>query len=214
MYPINNLEGIVIKESHLIDSHAIIFLFVKPSDENAENIISKFNYLHYKSKKFCSIYLIGYSEYKNQSYDDLEEVTGINHTTWYYSDQCFIDVCDKLENRLKNWRYSGEPEMIILQNSSSAPNGHALDFRNYNYIDINYGIQHSYIDSFSRFMERIIRACKSETEASRIVTKANITRLNCRRIVELAIDSDVKLPAPVKRILKDKAFFKTFKDGT
>ena len=31
-----------------------------------------------------------------------------------------------------------------------------LDFRYYNYIDINYGIENKYIDTFPRFMERFI----------------------------------------------------------
>ena len=213
MYPTNNIEGIKEQEEQLEGSHAIIFLFVKPSDENAENIIKKFNYLHHKSKKYCSIYLIGYSSYEACQYDDLEEVTGVNNTVWYYSDQCFIDACENLGNRLKNWRYSGEPEMIILQNSSSLPNGKTVDFRNYSYIDINYGIQHSYIDSFPRFMERILNACKSETEATKVIKNANYSRLNCRKIVEAAIDLNTKLPAPVKRILKDKAFYKSFRDA-
>ena len=50
MYPANNIDGIVEQERMLDGSHAIILLFVKPSDDNADNIIKKFNYLHYKSK--------------------------------------------------------------------------------------------------------------------------------------------------------------------
>ena len=146
-------------------------------------------------------------------YKDAEEVKGINQTKWYYSDQCFVETCDMLKKRLKNWSYSGEPEMIILQNSSALPGGKILDFRNYNYIDINYGIQHNYIDSFPRFMERIINACKSETEATNVVRLANCKRLSCRKIIELAIESDKKLPKPIKKILKDKAFYKSYRDA-
>ena len=68
MYPINNIHSIKYQESQLEGNHAILLLFVKPSDDNAESIIKKFNYLHYKSKKYCSIYLIGYSPYLNDTY--------------------------------------------------------------------------------------------------------------------------------------------------
>ena len=136
MYPINNINGIKEREDKLEGSHAIILLFVKPSDDNADAIIKRFNYLHYRSKEFCSIYLIGYSQGFSERYSDTEQVIGVDHITWEYSDQCFIEVCNQLERRLKNWSYCGEPEMIILQNSSSMPNGSSMDFRAYNYIDI------------------------------------------------------------------------------
>ena len=68
MYPVNNIDGIKDQESQLKGSHAIILLFVKPSDDNADSIIKKFNYLHYKSKQCCSIYLIGYSQYFYEKY--------------------------------------------------------------------------------------------------------------------------------------------------
>ena len=103
--------------------------------------------------------------------------------------------------------------MIILQNTSESEGGTCMDFRNYNYIDINYGIQKRYIDSFPRFMERIIMACKSETEARQVVSKANMKRINGRRIIELAISYDSKIPSPIKRIINDKFFFKSYKNA-
>lgn len=86
-----------------------------------------------------------------------------------------------------------------------------MDFRNYNYIDINYGISKGYIDSFPRFMERVINACRSETEAQAIVNHANRKRLNGRKIIQKAIEADNKLPAPIKDIINDKLFFKSYK---
>ena len=211
MYPVNNISGIKEQESRLEGSHAIILLFVKPSDDNADSIIKKFNYLHYRSKQYCSIYLVGYSQYFYEKYMDAQQVGGIDNTTWYYSDQCFIEVCEQLEKRLKHWTYSGEPEMIILQNSSSLVDGKLLDFRFYNYIDINYGIQKGYIDSFPRFMERRINACRYETDAQAVIDIANRKRLNSRKIIELALEADTKLPAPIRKIIADKAFFKSYK---
>ena len=211
MYPVNDIKGILEQEKELEGSHAIILLFVKPSDENADNIIKKFNYLHYRSKSYCSIYLVGYSLDFFEKYHDTQMVVGVNNTTWYYSDECFVDVCEQLGNRLKHWRYCGEPEMIILQNSSTFEGGCTLDFRHYHYIDINYGIEQGYIDSFARFMERIIDACRSEVDASAAIVVANRRRLNGRKIIEMAIQECPRLPSPVKRILKDKLFFKSAK---
>ena len=211
MYPVNNIDGIKMQEEELEGSHAIILLFVKPSDDNADSIIKKFNYLHYKSKEYCSIYLIGYSQYFYEKYTDAQDIPGTDNTMWQYSDQCFIEVCEQLERRLKHWTYSGEPELIILQNSSSYENGATLDFRNYHYIDINYGIEKGYIDSFPRFMERIIKACRSETDARSVVSLANRKRLNGRTIIEKAIESNSRIPAPVKDIIRDVNFFKTYR---
>ena len=101
--------------------------------------------------------------------------------------------------------------MIILQNSSSLVDGKLLDFRFYNYIDINYGIQKGYIDSFPRFMERMINACRYETDAQAVINIANRKRLNSRKIIELALEADTKLPAPIRKIIADKAFFKSYK---
>ena len=101
--------------------------------------------------------------------------------------------------------------MIILQNSSSLVDGKLLDFRFYNYIDINYGIQKGYIDSFPRFMERMINACRYETDAQAVSDIANRKRLNSRKIIELALEADMKLPAPIRKIIADKAFFKSYK---
>lgn len=211
MYPLNNICGIESQERQLEGSHAIILLFVKPSDVNAQEIIGNINYLHHRSKGYCSIYLIGYARNMYDQYPDVQEIVGINNEKWQYSDQCFIEVCDQLEKRLKHWTYSGEPEMILLQNSSSLKGGRILDFRNYNYIDINYGIQKAYIDSFQKFMERILRACRSETEARNVVSAAERKRLNSRKIVELAMGYDTRLPEPVKKIIKNKTFFKSYR---
>lgn len=213
MYPTNNISGIMEQESNLEGNHVIILLFVKPSDVNADSIIRQFNYLHYKSKKYCSIYLIGYSLGFSYRYSDIEKVIGVDHTVWEYSDQCFVEVCEQLEERLKNWAYCGEPEMIILQNSSSLEKGTVLDFRAYNYIDINYGIKKGYIDSFPRFMERFINACRSETVASAAVAAANRRRFNSRKLIERALEADSKLPEPLKDVIADKAFFKSYRSA-
>lgn len=87
----------------------------------------------------------------------------------------------------------------------------ALDFRNYNYIDINYGIQKGYIDSFERFMQRLLTACQKEVEGYKAIGEANKKRLKPRNVLEMAIEMMPKLPKTVKLILKDKLFYKSSK---
>ena len=211
MYPINDSKGINEQESQLEGRHVIVLLFIKPSDYGANNYIEQFNYIHYKSKGYCSIYLVGYSLGFDSSYLDVQEIKGIDNQRWQYSDRCFIDVCNELEDRLSKWRYSGEPEMIILQNKSPERTRDNLDFRNYYYLDINYGIKKGYIDSFPRFMERFLQSCKESVTAKDAVTHPERSRIKTRNIVELAIENCPKLPAPVKQIMQDGVFFKSYK---
>ncbi len=210
MIPINNFKGIEKQESKIKDKHVIIFLLVKPSDRGAKNIIDKFNYLHYLSDKYCSIYPIGYSK-DFFYYEDIQTIKGVNNEKWFYSDQCFIEFCGDLSQKLKGWDYSGEPELIILQNRLVDEYSTPLDFRNYNYIDINYGVQKGYIDSFERFMQNLLIACRKEVEAYKAINEVNKKRLKPRNVIERTIENTPKLPKAVKFILKDKLFYKSYK---
>ena len=211
MLPINNIAGIEKQEEKKEGNHVIAFLLVKPSDDGAESYIKKFNYWHQRSKEYCSIYLLGYSKKFNEKYQDIEYVKGINNQIWEYSDECFSETCDELKERIKKWNYSGEPELIVLQNSSSVKPRSYLDFSNYVCIDVNYGISKGYIDSFARFMEHFIDACKREVSATSAISIIQKKKMSPRRIIEVTIDSIPKLPEPVSEILKDEVFFRTCK---
>jgi len=207
MYPIYDIDGIEKIERDIEEQHVVIFLIVKPQDENADEFIENINYWHKLSKRYCSIYMLGYSEDFSGSYSDAKEIKGVDNGKWEYSDSCFIEVRENLEKRLKNWRYSGTPELIVLQNKPSSQN--PLDFNPYNYIDINYGLEHEYIDSISRFMERLIRACESEVTASAAVK--NASKIKIRTVLETAIETCDRLPKPAKDIISNRLFFKTSK---
>lgn len=209
MYPIYDIKGIEEIEKEIEEQHVVIFLIVKPHDKNADEFIDKLNYWHQLSERYCSIYMLGYSESFLGAYSDAKEVSGIGNRQWEYSDTCFIEVRKNLEKRLKNWRYSGTPELIVLQNKPSSRN--PLDFSSYNYIDIDYGLEHQYIDSVSRFMERLIRACESEVTSKAAIKSANRKRIKPRTFLENAIENCDKLPIPAKKIIKDNLFFKTSK---
>ena len=143
MFPVNNIQGIELQEKQIEGQHVVVLLFVKPSDNDAKAILNKLNYWHHLSARYCSIYMVGYSNGFCGQYADVETIKGIDNHEWEYSDACFIEVCRSLKKRLKNWHYSGEPEMIILKNNMSSSSKSILDFRCYNYIDINYGIENN-----------------------------------------------------------------------
>lgn len=213
MYPIHDLEGIEEIESRIEGNHIVILLIVKPQDENADEIIRNFNYLHELSGKFCTIYPIGYSEDFDGKYPDAIPVQGVGRAMWEYSDACFIKVYKQLKNRLKHWNYSHEPELIILKNSSANENGKTLDFRGYNYIDINYGVKEGYIRSFSNFLGMLIQACEAEVEPQKAVANVRVKSLSCRRIIEEALKTEWSKPNVVRRILKDATFFKSYRNA-
>ena len=206
MIPVNNFKGIINQESNSIDNHIIILLLVKPSDNTSQEIIPKFNYFHKKSGNYCNIYPIGYSEGFTYDYKDVIKVKGVDNKNWQYSDHCFIEFIDDISNRLKSWRYVEDVQVVILQN---AVYGEAskLDFTNYLSIDINYGINNGYIESFAKFMGYLIEASKSEVRAKNAVKKANKLRYSYKSILEAAISLVPKLPKSVKHILKDRTFY-------
>lgn len=209
MYPIYNIEGIEKIERDTKEKHVVIFLLIKPHDKNAAEFISRFNYWHQLSDRYCSIYLLGYSQDFFGKYNDYVIVNGIENGNFQYSDKCFIEVREQLEKRLTNWQYSGDPELIVLQNNPSSRN--PLDFSSYNYIDINYGLEHEYIDSISRFMERVIISSRKEVTSKDLISSANRKRLKPSNVIESAIEKCDKLPYPAKKIIKDRLFFKTSK---
>lgn len=186
MYAVNTYDEIVKKEKELDDKHIIVLLFVRPSLQGTNEIIDEFNYLHYNSSKYCSIYAVGYTNDSSVcSNKDYKKISGVSGVDWYYSDRAFVNFKNSLENRLK-WKYSGDIEVIVLQ---SNPEGkHILNFQNFIAIDVNYGIRNEYIDSFPRFMESLIRSSKSEVSATDAVVKANKSRYSLKNIVLNSIE--------------------------
>ena len=198
----NNMKNMELNESKVEERHVIALLLLKPEDTMADHIIGKLNYFHHRSGRYVNIYVPGYSVEPDSSFNDIVSIKGPNNTTWYYSDVCFINVIDELNQRLSKWEYSGEPELIILQNN---PNGKRskLDFSHYYCIEIDYGINNGFIRSFEYFMEQFIKACKSAVTSDEAVNKMLIKRLKPRSIVKetLAISGNVD-KIPNKELMK------------
>ena len=184
----------------------VILLFVRPNIDGAINIIKEFEYIHYNSGKYCSVYAVGYTNNFEKSKDESFKKVNIDlDTEWYFSIKEFTEFKNKLENRI-NWNYSGETEILILQNNPTSSN--ALNFQNYVAIDVNKGIREGYIDSFQRFMESLIRTAKTQITAKEAIRNMSLKRISIKDIISESINDCKKIPTPVKRIIKDNLFYR------
>lgn len=206
MFAVNTYEEIEKREKELNKKHIVILLFVRPSLPNADDIINEFEYIHYNSGEYCSIYAVGYTNDCFLVNEDRTyyRITSVDSSQWYFSNKAFVEFKDNLENRLK-WKYSGNAEMIILQSNPLGNN--ILNFQNYISLDINCGLKRGYLDTFNKFMESLIRNSKKNTEVLSVSWELSKERIKIKDILIETIDDCKKVPTPVKKILKDNLFF-------
>lgn len=206
MFAASTYGEIVECEKHIENKEIVVFLFVKPSSEDAMNIIREFEYIHYNSYKYCSIYAIGYSNNPEKQADKhYRKVSEILNCDWYFSNKAFVQFKNNLENRIK-WKYSGETEVIVLQNN---PGGNdPLNFTNYVAIDVNKGLREGYIDSFQKFMESLVRSARGAVTAKEAMSEIRKSRVSMKEIIVEAIDDSKKIPNPAKQIIKDRLFYR------
>ena len=203
MYAVFSYEQIEANERRLNEYHIVVLLFVRPSVPGAQSIIKEFSYLHHNTKRYCSVYAVGYTN-DPERFKSPVSVDGVDSEKWYYSDEEFVEFKRRLEKRIK-WKYSGENELLVLK--SNPLGASVLNFQNYVAININEGLRKEYISSYSSFMEKLIEASRSYTDARGAVGKAS--RLSVRQLTELAIKESKRLPGPIREVLKNRLFFKT-----
>lgn len=206
MFAASTYEEIVNYERCIENMEIVVFLFVKPTTQHAIDIIQEFEYIHYNSAKYCSIYAIGYSDNPEKKSDKhYRKVTEIVDNDWYFSNKAFVDFKNNLERRIK-WEYSGETEVLILQNNPEGRN--PLNFSNYVAIDVNKGLKEGYIDSFQRFMESLIRSSRSKVTAKEATSDLRKSRISIKDIIAEAIEDSKRIPSSAKKIVKDRLFYR------
>lgn len=206
MFAASTYEEIERIERQVENMEIVVFLFVRPTTSDALEIIKEFEYIHYNSGKYCSVYAIGYSndvdKARNPSYKKVDATFQLD---WYFSMKAFTEFKEKLQERI-NWEYSGEIEVLILQNN---PKGRSpLNFSNYVAIDVNNGIREGYIDSFQRFMESLIRSSKSKVTAKDAIRDVARDRISVKKVIIDAIDDCKRIPTPCRKIVKEKLFYR------
>lgn len=193
-------------ENRVENLEIVVLLFVKPTTQDAMDIIKEFEYIHYNAGKYCSVFAVGYSDdfckTDDKKYRKID--TPLNGE-WYFSMKAFVDFKNRLEERIK-WRYTGETEILILQNSPG--NIHPLNFKNYVAIDINKGIREGYIDSFQRFMESLVRSSRSQVTAKEAICDVRKQRISVKNIITDSINDCKKIPSPAKKIVADRLFYR------
>lgn len=201
MFAVSTYEEIVNIEKQVENLEIVVFLFVR---DNQKDILQEFEYIHYNAAKYCSVYAIGYSDgiKKDQTYKKVD--TGMEQD-WFFSTKAFIEFKEKLQDRIK-WEYSGETEILVLQNCPGNP--HVLNFQNHVAISVNKGIREGYIDSFQSFMEALIRSTKSKVSTIDVIGDLRKSRIKVKDILSETIEDCKKIPKPVKRILKDRLFYR------
>lgn len=206
MFAASTYEEVVDYERRIENKEIVVFLFVKPTTQDAIDIIQEFEYIHYNSAEYCSIYAIGYSDNPEKKTDKYyRKVTEIVDSNWYFSNKAFVDFKNNLERRIK-WEYSGETEVLILQNN---PGGRdSLNFSNYVAIDVNKGLREGYIDSFQRFMESLIRSSRSKVTAKETAADLRKSRISIKDTIAEAIENSKRIPDPAKQIVKDRLFYR------
>ena len=203
MFAACTYEEIEKRERMVESKEIVVLLFVKPNDKD---VLQEFEYIHYNSGEYCSIYAIGYtndfSVEKDRTYRKVDVYTTAD---WYFSMKEFTKFKEKLQDRIQ-WEYSGEIEILVLQNNpgKSSP----LNFSNYAAININKGIREGYIDSFQSFMEALIRSTRKNVTARNAIRDVSNSRISIKGLLVEAIGECQKVPTPIKQILKDRLFYR------
>ena len=82
MFAINTYEEIEQRQRENGDRQIVILLFVRPTAPGAKEIIEEFDYIHYNSERYCSIYAAGYSndfsKATDQSYKCATNIGGVS----------------------------------------------------------------------------------------------------------------------------------------
>ena len=207
MFAANTYEEIVKTERKIENREIVVFLFVRPTNSSSKDIISEFEYIHYNSWKYCSIYAIGYTDNPEMKQDPSYRcTTEVDGHSWFFSFKSFVDFKSKLEDQIK-WKYSGESEILVLQNNPGKAK--VLDFSNYVAINITKGLRDGYIDSFQLFIESLIRSAKSEVTAKAAITEVRKSKLSIKDAIGNAINDCKKTPTPIKNIIKDRLFYRS-----
>lgn len=206
MFAASTYDEIVEQEKMAETKQIVVFIFVKPTNAQAMDIVREFEYIHYNSGEYCSVYAIGYSNNPYKEDKTYKQVEVVCNSEWFFSTKAFVDFKNKLENRI-NWRYSGEIEVLILQSDTGSKD--CLNFQNYVAININEGLRKGYTYSFQMFMESVIRSARTHVRADEAINNVYHQHISIKDVVVDSVDDCKRLPLPIKRIIKDRLFYRS-----
>lgn len=207
MFAVSQYQQIEAIEKENKNPHLVAVLFIRPNLDNADAIVSDFDYLHCRSGACCSIYAAGYTnDFTIVDNINYMKATTCNGLDWYYSAYDYDNFRSQLKNRIPKWSYSGEVELLLFQSSTSDQK--AFDFRNYISLNITYGQSKEYFSTFSGFFEAIMNCTEYALEDSRRGLLTQTGKLKIREIVELALIECGHEENEVKNITKNRRFYR------
>lgn len=90
MFAASTYEEIERIESQVENMEIVVFLFARPTEEK---ILKEFEYIHYNSAKYCSIYAIGYTDDFAKAEDQTyRKVDAMMQRDWYFSTKAFTEL--------------------------------------------------------------------------------------------------------------------------
>lgn len=207
MFAVGTYDEIMKHEREKMFSEVVVFLFVKPTTKEALDIIREFEYIHFNSGMSCSVYAIGYSnDFAKRNDRSYRKIEVEDLLEWFFSNKAFVEFKQELERRI-NWEYSGEIDILVLQNNPGHSN--CLNFKNYVAVNINRGLRQKYIDSFQQFMEELIRVCTRHEEDLDFSATNNAVKISVKTVVSHALNQCISESISLKDVIADRIFYKS-----
>ena len=95
MFAASTYEEIERIERQVENMEIVVFLFARPTEEK---ILKEFEYIHYNSARYCSIYAIGYTDDFTKAEDrTYRKVDAMMQQDWYFSMKAFTEFKEKLQ---------------------------------------------------------------------------------------------------------------------
>lgn len=99
MFAASTYEEIEQLEKQIENYEIVVFLFARPTEAD---ILKEFEYIHYNSAKYCSIYAIGYTDHFDKAKDPTYRKVNVGfENDWYYSNKAFVEFKDILQDRIQ-----------------------------------------------------------------------------------------------------------------
>ena len=168
-----------------------ILLAPKFNKRSFDDIIQRIEYLNIRSGNTLHFYCAGYGAYQPDIHD--AEKLNSNFTynrngiPWTFSQKQFADFVNDLEKE-SNWTYSGNTEIIILENSEN--------FKNCIVLKIDEMIKDKIIDSANDIIEALIQYSRKNNSVQKISIK-EISKINSEETIKGVLSL---LPKPFENL--------------
>src|SRR6266540_240667 len=142
-------------------------LFARPDSALARSeIVPNLNYFHQRAGRHVHFFCAGYGAYWPPDWvQDAQVVTTIDGVEWLFSARLFNDFRAELDNRTKNWRYSGGTDLILTNSVWSAGTESAdLDLKTAVAMNLDQAVADGAIPDVERWFEKIFSFAEASTD--------------------------------------------------